>query len=1009
VARLPHPVLVGLALACLAAPVAHAAAAAAAHPPADYTLRDWHEQDGLPSEEMAGVVQDRDGYLWVATNAGLARFDGHSFEQMEVPADGYTRVLALLADGGSRTGTPAIAANPRSADGASGYFRVKDRALEFVREEALAGKTTRALFLAPDGATWIGCEDGTVLRRGDATTTVFEPLADQAGRKTLAFAADTAGRVWLARGNRLFRADGAELREVPLARAEPELRLASSASGGIWVFTRGALLRWNGAALEEIMPLPELLGAHFVQAALEDSHGFLWVGTRSQGLFRIIGAEITPVPTSGENIAALCEDSEGNLWAATNGGGLSRLRPRAHKLYDQSSGLRDLFSYTVAEDTAGAIWLANRDGGMARVIDGVVDPVSRRAGWRPFSTMSVHPAPDGGVWITSGLGVFRTTAAAPETVERVTALNTLRNIRSTFVARNGDYWLAADPDRVARFRDGVLTTFGPEQGFEGREVRAFAEDADGRVWIGANDGRLFRTSGERLERVVLPGADNFGAIQVIRFEPDGTMLLGTTRYGVAIVPPGEPARTRLLFSDHGLPFNNITQILVDDQDRHWFASRSGVFWVHTRDVRDFVAGKVARVHAILLGRDDGLPYLTCLGLFQPAAWKARDGSLWFATRRGVLRTDPSLMASGVSSPPPVAITAITCDGLNQPLQSTLRIRSTVRRLQIRLSALNLSTPEAVQVRFRLDGFDNDWVVQAADRVATYPRLPPGSYVFSTMASNGTGTWSNQPAQLTIIVTPPWWQSTWAQALYLAALVGLVTVIVRARSHRRLRLRLERAEHARAIEQERARIARNIHDDVGASLTRISLLTQAALDESSAHSPTLEKIYESTRAITRSMDEIVWAVNPRHDNTESLVYYLGNFAQSFLGAAGIRCRLESPTHLPEATLTSQIRHHVFLGCKEALHNIVKHAGATEAVVHIALEAGILAIRITDNGRGIVASGDGAADDRTSAGDGLENMRQRMAEIRGTCSITREPSGGTTVVFSVPLDQAPAPLG
>ncbi|MBI3191401.1 MAG: histidine kinase, partial [Pedosphaera parvula] len=212
-----------------------------------------------------------------------------------------------------------------------------------------------------------------------------------------------------------------------------------------------------------------------------------------------------------------------------------------------------------------------------------------------------------------------------------------------------------------------------------------------------------------------------------------------------------------------------------------------------------------------------------------------------------------------------------------------------------------------------------------------------------------------------------------------------------------------AEHARAVEQERARIARNIHDDVGASLTRISLLTQAALDESSAHSPTLEKIYESTRTITRSMDEIVWAVNPRHDNTESLVYYLGNFAQSFLGTAGIRCRLESPTHLPDATLTSQIRHHVFLCCKEALHNVVKHAGASEAVIHIALEHGVLEIRITDNGRGIAAAGDGG---HTAIGDGLENMRQRMAEIRGTCAIKREPAGGTTVVFSVPLDQTPA---
>ncbi|MBE2213578.1 MAG: hypothetical protein IAE82_06880 [Opitutaceae bacterium] len=985
-----------LALAVLLGAAAIGRAESATKIPREYTLREWHEKAGLPSEELAGVVQDAKGYLWVASSSVLTRFDGRTFAPVPVPDTGVPRTLTAA---GAKV--PAIG-------GTGGYFIFHDGTARWIAVEPIAGKPVRTLFAAPDGAIWLGCDDGTVTRQQSNDVRVFEPMDDPASRKVLAFAHDATGQVWMMRGNRLFTIAGAVAHEVPLVRPEPELRIASSQRGGIWVFTRSHLLRWQDGSLETITPLPELLGAHFVQATLEDSHGSLWIGTRSQGLFRMNDRSLEPVPTSSENIVALCEDVDGNIWVATDGGGLTRLRAKAHQLYDQSSGLKDPFSYTVAGDATGAIWLANRDGGVARVVDGIVDTVSRRANWRQFSAMSVHPAPDGTIWMTSGIGVFRSSATAPESLERVTALNALRGARATFVASNGDYWLAADPDRVARYRDGVLTIFGTAEGFDGREVRAFAEDATGRIWLGAADGALFRSTGERFERLVLPGAerygtDNYGALQVIRFEPDGTILIGSTRCGVVIVPEGDLVRTHALFSDHGLPSNNVSQILVDDHEHHWFAARNGVFWIHSRDVGDFAHGRIAHVHAVALGRDDGLPELSCLGLYQPAAWKSADGTLWFTTRRGTLRSDPVLVAPGTATPPPVSIISITCDGQARPLEATLEIESTVRRIQIGLSALNLSAPESVQVRFRLDGFDTEWVVQESDRLATYPRLPPGRYVFSTMASDGSGVWSSQPAQLTIVVTPPWWQSTWAQAGYLLALVATVTAVVRAWSHRRLRLRLERAEHARAVEQERARIARNIHDEVGASLTRISLLTQAALDEDAAHSPTLEKIYAATRTITRSMDEIVWAVNPRHDNTESLVYYLGNFAQSFLGAAGIRCRLESPPRLPEATLTSQIRHHVFLACKEALHNIVKHAGATEAVIRITVEDDVLAIRITDDGRGIIDPDTEAAKDPQTgrSGEGLRNMRQRMAEIHGACTLAREPAGGTTVLFTVPL--------
>lgn len=983
------------------------AAGATAHAPGEYALREWHEQDGLPSEELTAVLQDRRGFLWIGTSTGLARFDGATFEPAEVPAGGIPRGLALVPDG--TEGDSASLALPgasAAAEREAGSFVLRGGAFHFKPERDLAGRTPQAVFATRDGTVWFGCDDGTVLRRRGAESQVFEPPASLEGKKPPTFATDAAGQMWILRGNRLARVAGGQLVEIPFPVPEPELRIASSATGGIWVFTRTALLRWNGTALAEVLRLPDLRGAHYVQAVLEDSHGYLWVGTRSQGLCRIIGPDLLHVPTSNENVTALCEDAEGNLWAATDGGGLSRLRAKAHRLMDQNSGLTDNFSYTVAEDTAGAIWLANRDGGMVRIVHGVLDPISTRMGWRQFSAKSVYPSPDGRVWMTGGLGVFRADAARPETVTRVPELNQLRNVRSTFVARNGDYWLATENDRVVRWRAGALTTFGPEEGFDGREVRSFAEDAAGRIWVGAAAGRLYRTNGDRLERQSFPLADSCGALQVIRFEADGTMLLGTTRRGVMIFPAGDLSRPRALDTSRGSASNNISQILDDDHARTWFAARNGIFWVHASQLREFAAGRTESVHAILLGKDDDLPYLSCLGLFQPAAWKARDGTLWFATRHGMLRTDPALVSSGGGTPPPVEITSLALDGRNRPPAPALEVGPEVRRIQLRLSALNLSAPESVQIRYRLDGFDPDWLILDRARLVTYPRLPPGRYVFRTMTSNGSGAWSSQPPLLTLEVIPAWWQTPWAQLGGVAALVGLVGIGVRTWSHRRLRHKLERSESARLVEHERSRIARNIHDDLGASLTRISLLTQAAQQENTAHSPTLDKIYEATRAITRSMDEIVWAVNPQQDNIESLVYYLGNFAPNFLGAAGIRCRLESPSTLPDTPLTSQTRHHLFLCCKETLHNVVKHAHATEVVLRISADRGSLAIAIADNGRGLGAPNGTSPDSlRADPGHGLTNLRQRMAEIRGTCDFAPSPGGGTTVTFTVPLAVVP----
>jgi signal transduction histidine kinase len=268
-------------------------------------------------------------------------------------------------------------------------------------------------------------------------------------------------------------------------------------------------------------------------------------------------------------------------------------------------------------------------------------------------------------------------------------------------------------------------------------------------------------------------------------------------------------------------------------------------------------------------------------------------------------------------------------------------------------------------------------------------------------------WNPQGASLDFTILPHFWQTWWfkAASLLMGALsiAGLVMGVMRRRERRKL----EHLERQRALERERSRIARDIHDELGASLTRITLLSQSArsdLSDQQSAASDVDQIYSNARELTRAMDEIVWAVNPKHDTFDSLVTYLGRFAQHYLSAAAIRCRLDIPVHLPAWTLTAEIRHNLFLAFKEALHNIVQHAHATEVRISIELQPDGFVLIVTDNGDGfeLQRPGSGVQDGlRLATGNGLHNMQKRLEELGGCCEWTTAPGEGTRVQMSVAL--------
>lgn len=977
-----------VALGLAAEDAAHAAVPAGA---GDYAVREWHMQDGLPSDQITRINQDGDGYLWVATTSGMARFDGTHFTAHPLTAEtsSYTRVTATTSAG-------RVVAAPFFR---RGLVALQDGAFRPWEPAVFQDRVVNALFTEPAGALWAACDDGTVLRHENGQTKVFDVDDGLPRARVRTFARDAGGQVWIASDGYVARHQDGEL--VPLADNfdGSELRIGSSETGGPWLVTRDRLLRIEGERAIERAALPALLGAHYVQALEENRDGTLWIGTRSQGLHVLAGGEIRQVPTTHEDVFSLCEDREGNMWVGTNGGGLYRVRRKTYRLYDKSAGLRDNFTFTLMEDAQGDIWLANRDGGVARVRDGAVDVLAERPGWLRMSAMSIFQGAPGRLAVTSGSGVYEFADERSLALRRIEALPAFGSIRATFVARNGDVWLSLDPNRVARLRKDKVDTFGPAEGFHGRQVRGMAEDARGGILLGTSDGRLLRFADGKFDPIPLGGVAT-GAIQAIRIARDGEIWLGTVDAGIVALRRGKVA---VCDARHGLPDSNITQIVPDGHGYLWFGSKRGIFRLGEKELIDCLDGKAARLSPLVAGHDEGLKDISCQGLYQPAALRARDGKLWFATRRGVVVIDPTVQ---LAAPPPplVAVEEVRLDDRPVPLRRPFEVDGRVRKLEIRFGVLNLSAPERVHAKYRLDGFDADWVIAPPGRTATYPRLPPAQYRFRVMASVGDGAANELGDAVTFTVEPRWWQTAWFRIAAVTAAALGVAGMVRAWSHRRLRRRLEKLEREGAIERERTRIAQNIHDDLGASLTRISLLTQHARHENSSSAGYFDQIHRTASDITRTMDEIVWAVNPKYDDVENLAGYLGNFAQGFLSVAGIRCRLDVPDQFPHIALTSQTRHHLFLCCKETLNNVVKHAGADEVSISFAVRGPNLVLAIADNGRGYdarVPAGRGNGEIRAASGTGLESLRRRMTELGGQCDIHSTVGRGSTVTFTVPL--------
>ncbi len=950
-----------------------------------------------------------DGYLWLGTRNGLVRFDGIRFtvfDEHNTPGLNNSSIVFLFED--SRTnlwiGTEIGGVALLKPDG-------QVRSLDIGRGSA----KSRLVSAAEDsgGAIWLYTADGQLCRyrpNGDGDIFLFGNQSDSYCRRLVAEKNTLwVGVDWEIAGigptANLSREKFSLEQVFPFLHSRLDFLVASE-RGGFWRIAEGRIQHWTTNRMDRDLGAYPWKTNAYVSAACEDRDGNLVVGTlglnANDGVYWF-GADGKAAHIwheqglSHDGILSLCVDRENALWVGTDGGGLNRVM---RNNFETAAAVNGQLVQSVSEDEK-KLWIGIPGEGVARLAGSSVENFGGSGDFK--KVWSVFADKQQRVWVGSGDGLFQ---FANGRFEKYPGLDPrLAPVYSIHQDRKGVLWFGTQIG-LLRFNDHDWKVFTNDT-LSASVVRAIVDDADGNVWFGTVGGGLNRFQGGKFisfgKKDGLP-SDNISSLFVDR---DGVLWIGTFGGGLARFYQN---KFTCYSTDNGLASNGIYSIIEDDYGDLWIGSSAGLMRIVKKPLNDFANNPTNSIQCRTYEERDGLPTREFSQGSQPAAIRARDGKLWFATTKGLVGVQPKQIKRN-QFPPPVVIESVQLEGRPQETnvfriktQAELTIYPGQERMDIRYTSLNLAAPDRTRFKYRMEGHEDGWTDDANNnRVAHYPKLPPGKYRFHVIAANEDGLWNETGASFAVMVLPPFWQKWWFLTAIGILLVAIIVRIVHIFSTQKLQRQLELLRQKEALEKERSRIARDLHDQLGANLTQVSLLGELA--EADKNLPGeieihAKQISKTARETTRALDEIVWAANPSNDTLDGLITYACKYAQDFLAIAGVRYRLDVPGDLPDATIAPEVRHNVFLAFKEAVTNIVKHAQATEVCVRLRLQPDFFSLEIEDDGHGFDLN-------EKSGRNGLRNMKKRMDDAHGEFFIGAGTDKGTIVRLTAPLENTNQP--
>jgi ligand-binding sensor domain-containing protein/signal transduction histidine kinase len=995
-------------------------------------IKSYTSADGLARDYIDCIIPDSHGFLWFCTPEGLSRFDGYTFVNYG-PKEGLPQasVLDLLEarDGTYWVGTANgvcrfdLFAAKDNQNSNSQAFGILASSPKFDCYQPEGTRRVNAIKEDRNGVLWFGTNNGLFQLEqsknglGFIRTEIGMPSAPENAPFISRMLVDRSGSLWIGAGSGLYRRlpDGrAERYTTSQGLSHNDVRaLLEDRNGSIWVGTGHGLCELvsqrnpHALVVAHAYTVSNGLANDFITALHQSEDGRIWVGT-DEGLIEFIPSQqnvarkfrtyITSQGLSGKEIRSLGEDIDGNLWIGTESSGAMKLARNGLVTYTENDGLEDTRIASIFEDASGHVCaLSSRLGKiLMHRFDGTklvaIHPnlpagIKRSWGWNQVAFQD-HARE---WWVDTTVGLYRFPGA--NGVEELAKLSPAavytkkdgmsgNEVFRLYEDRSGDIWIGISDSAQAGLSrweraTGKFYQYGGIEALpEASGPTAFREDDAGNLWIGLYHGELVRYRAGKFTRFTIAEGFPIGLINDLFIDHSGKLWIATSRSGLALVedPNAEHPRFTTFTTNQGLASNQVTCVTEDQHGRIYIGTAQGV------DRLDPSTGHIKHY-----SKADGLA-----NSYVNVAHRDRQGALWFGTLQGLSRLIPE--GDHLVTPPKILISQVRIAGVEQVLSNlgdapSLLLGPERNQVQIDFVGLSFRVGETLHYQTKLEGADKTWGEPSLQRMVNFAQLAPGTYRFLVRAVTTDGTASSQPASISFRILPPIWQRWWFLTLAGLFVAGLAYVAYKYRINQLLEL-----------ERVRTRIATDLHDDIGSSLSQIAILSEVARNRVSridnGSDKELSLIARISRESVDAMSDIVWAINPQRDWLGDLVGRMRRLAGEIFPARGIE--FEFATDIPEqdTRLNTDLRRQVFLIFKECVNNIVRHSKCTQVSIALSVEGSWLVMKLRDNGKGF--------DPATArSGHGLMSMQGRAKKLGGELKITTNDADGTVVTAKVPL--------
>jgi signal transduction histidine kinase/ligand-binding sensor domain-containing protein len=961
---------------------------------AQYQSTQWTADSGLPQNSVRGIVQTPDGYIWVATLNGVARFDGVRFtifDKGNTPGISNSRFVAMVRGSAGDLWLASEDGNiVRYHDGQFNSVNqgdgVRQRSVAAITGDELGNvwieadekvyrwSAERNSFLkeaiGPDnihfyplwwvGTGFWGFNDGKLTCFSRGVSHVFALPADfkPESIRGVAYGADQF--LWIATlDGRLARISDGRLERV----ADPIVSKMINPSEGNWEISISQQLNRTVS-----FPSGDTKRSIPYNIIMRDNEHNLWIGSEQEGLSRIQKQSIETISSvqglASDNVYPVLRTHDGDMWVGSWPAGLTRFHDgKIVASLKGANGIPGLVT-SLAEDRNGVLWVGTHGGTRIMVNGRFVEPPGLPSEKMP-AVQAIHQALDGAMLLGTSKGLYVVEGAKSRWITLSDGLAT-DDVRVIVTDRHGDTWIGGYGG-LTRLHNGVMTRWTEAQGLPSNNVRSVMEDSAGELWVGTYDGGI-----------------------------------GWFRNGKWVV----------FNQASGLYDNGAFQILEDAHHYFWISSNRGIFRVSRPQLVAIANGLDARINSISYGRADGMLSVECNGGLWPAGAIDARGLLWFPTQKGVALVDPSAVAT-VSEAPRISIEAALIEHISQRDLSHVVLRPGQTNFEVQYTALSFTRPEQISFRYKLDGIDENWLEVAQRRTAYYTHLPPGDYVFHVAARSSDGIESVNDSTLLVTVVPPFYRRWWFIVLVLAMLIVMVSALWHYRIRQLKAAQVAQQRFSRELiasqENERRRIAADLHDSLGQRLIIINnlalflLRTKGKLRTEEDKQQTIEEINsEATQAI---------------EETRAISYALRPFQLDRLGLTkAIQALIKTVARASEIELSADIanidnafpddlRINVYRIVQEALNNVVKHSEASRGSVRARRTKTAVVLTISDNGKGLPAEPRSLI--AGPGGFGLAGMRERATLLHGKMLIRSEGGAGTLLVIDFPLESEQVP--